>query len=114
MIPLEPHEKIVKAFEVKASNHGRGTLYVTSYGIAFESQKYGVVVDVSFEWLRSYAAKKDGFQLVWDMPKGQRFMYVLKVDSKAAANAYSVANKEYADSVSEVEALMTKLERTPS
>lgn len=110
MIPLEHDEKIVKAFEVKSSNHGKGIFYITSFGVFFESQKYGPVLDVSFEWLRSHhAPKKDKFKLVWDTPDGQRLGYVLKIISgEQAVNAYAAANQEYANSLSEVESLKAK------
>ncbi len=109
MIPLSTNEKIARAFEVKASNHGRGVLYITSFGAAFESIKYGLVLDVSFEWLRSYTApKNDIFELVWDTPSNERFRYAFKLDSAIhAVNAYAAANKQYAKSVSEIEFLQT-------
>jgi hypothetical protein len=98
---------MVKAFEVTASNHGRGILYITSLGVAFESIKYGLVLDVSFEWLRSYAApKNDKFEVVWDTPDGGRFRYTFKIESAAlAVNAYAAANNQYAESTSEIEHL---------
>ena len=107
MIQLSTNEKIARAFEVKASSHGRGILYITSFGIAFESLKYGLVLDVSFEWLRSYAAtKNDRFELVWDTPRGERFRYAFKLECGGhAADTYSIANKQYANSVSEIESL---------
>lgn len=107
MIHLSPNEKVVKAFEVRASNHGKGTLYVTSLGIAFESLKYGLVLDLSFEWLRSYAATKNNrFEIVWDTSHGERFRYAFKLESaRHAASTYAVANSQYASSVSEIESL---------
>ena len=110
MIPLGHDEKIVKAFEVKSSNHGKGIFYITTCGVFFESQKYGPVLDVSFEWLRSHnAPTKDKFKLVWDTPAGQRLGYVLKIiPSEQAVNAYAVANQEYANSLSEIESLKAK------
>lgn len=107
MIPLEPKEKVRKAFEVKSSAHGRGILYITTFGIAFESQKYGLVVDVSFEWIQSYATPKNNrFHLVWDTPQGRRLSYVFGIDSaREASNVYFAANKDYANSVSELDAL---------
>lgn len=109
MIQLATNEKIVNAFEVRASDHGPGLLYITSRDVAFESPKYGVVLDVSFEWLRSYAApKNDRFELVWDTPAGERFRYVFKLGSSAHVfDAYGEANKEYAESASEIEAIRT-------
>lgn len=116
MIPLARNERVVKVFEVKASNHGRGTLYITSFGVAFESQKYGLVLDISFEWLRSYnAPKKDRFRLVWDTQDGQRFGYTFKIDSgRSVANAYNVANQQYANSVSAPASLSDKFYRCNS
>jgi hypothetical protein len=113
MIFLSPNEKIVKAFEVKASGHGRGTLYITSLGVAFESLKYGSVLDVSFEWIRSYVAPKNNrFELVWDTPLRERFRYSFKLESgEHAVNAYAAANKQYAVSISEIVSLKTKMER---
>ncbi|HWP78368.1 MAG TPA: hypothetical protein VNL34_01795 [Candidatus Nitrosotenuis sp.] len=113
MIPLEPNEKVRKAFEVNSSPHGKGILYVTTLGIAFESQKYGLVLDVSFEWMQSYDAKKSNkLQLVWDTPQGKRASYLFGVDSaREAYNIYSSANKDYAISISEHDALKIRLEK---
>ncbi len=107
MIQLSANEKIVKAFEVKASNHGRGILYITSFGIAFESLKYGLVLDISFEWLRSFVAQKnDRFELVWDTPSSERFRYAFKLESAIrAVAAYAEANKHHAESVSQIKSL---------
>jgi hypothetical protein len=110
MIPLEPSEKIRKAFEVKSSPHGKGILYITTLGIAFESQKYGLVLDVSFEWIQSYTAKNNKLQLVWDTPQGKRSSYLLDVVSaKEVCYIYSSANQDYANSVTEIDALKTRL-----
>lgn len=116
MIPLSTNEKVVKAFEVKASNHGRGILYITSLGIAFESLKYELVLDVSFEWLRSYiATKNDRFELVWDTPSNERFRYTFKLESAMhAVNAYAAANRRYAESISEIESLRAKARKQVS
>jgi hypothetical protein len=113
MIPIEPNEKVCKAFEVKSSAHGRGILYITTFGVAFESQKYGVVIDVSFEWLQSYSSPKHNrFHLVWDTPQDRRFSYVFEIDSaREASNVYSAANNDYANSVSELDALRARLGR---
>lgn len=94
--------------------HGKGILYITSLGVAYESQKYGHVLDISYEWMQSYSApKKDKFHIVWDVPQGHRFMYVFGVSSaKEVAGVYVTANKEYANSVSEIDALKAKLGST--
>lgn len=114
MIPLSPNEKITKAFEVKASGHGRGILYITSFGVAFDSIKYGLVLDVSFEWIRSYAAPKNNkFELVWDTLQHERFRYAFKLESGAhVANAFAVANKQYAISASITAFLKAKMKQT--
>ncbi|MFY9301252.1 MAG: hypothetical protein WAO91_08700 [Candidatus Nitrosotenuis sp.] len=97
----------MKTFEVKASSHGKGMLYVTSLGIAFESLRYGLVLDLSFEWLRSYVAtKNDRFEIIWDTWQGERFRYAFKLESgRRAASTYAIANSQYAGSVSETESL---------
>ncbi|MEM3006499.1 MAG: hypothetical protein QXW37_01595 [Candidatus Nitrosotenuis sp.] len=112
MISLEPNEKVRKAFEVKSSPHGKGILYITTLGIAFESQKYGLVLDVSFEWIQSYDVKKSNkLQLVWETPHGKK-AYVFGVDSAKEVYAiYSSTNKDYASSISELDALKIKLEK---
>jgi len=116
MILLSPNEKIAKAFEVKASNHGRGILYITSLGVAFESLKYGLVLDLSFEWIRSYIAPKNNrFELVWDTPRHERFRYAFKLESSGhAVNAYAMANKQYATSISEIASLKAKMKQSNS
>ncbi len=113
MILLSPNEKIAKAFEVRASSHGRGILYITSFGVAFESLKYGLVLDVSFEWIRSYLAPKNNkFELVWDTPQHERFRYAFKLESGGhAVSAYAMANKQYADAISEITSLKTKMKQ---
>lgn len=81
-------------------------LYVTSLGIAFESLRYGLVLDLSFEWLRSYAATNDRFEIIWDTWQGKRFRYAFKLESgRHVASTYAVANGQYACSVSETESL---------
>jgi len=106
MIPLSPNEKIVKTFEVSASAHGKGMLYITTLGIAFESLKYGLVLDLSFEWLRSYTSTNDRFEIVWDTRQGGRFRYAFKLESGSrVASTYAMANSQYACSVSETESL---------
>lgn len=80
MIKLNPNEKITKTFQVHSSSHGKGILYVTNLGIAFESQKYGLVLDVSFEWLQSYSKINNKFHIVWDTPQSQRFSYLFDLD----------------------------------
>lgn len=116
MIPLELGEKVRKAFEVKSSPHGKGILYVTTLGIAFESQKYGLVLDLSFEWLQSYDVKKSNkVQLVWDTPQGKRMSYLFCVASaREVYSIYSSTNKDYASSISEQNALKIRLEKGKS
>ncbi|MEM3172335.1 MAG: hypothetical protein QXE82_02230 [Candidatus Nitrosotenuis sp.] len=112
MIPLESGEKVRKAFEVKSGPHGKGILYITTFGIAFEAQKYGLVLDVSFEWLQSYCVKKGKLQVVWDTPHGRR-SYLFDVDSaEEACSVYFSANTNYAHSISELDALRLKLEKS--
>lgn len=94
MIKLHNDEKIVKAFEVKKSIHGKGTLYITNYGVYFESQKHGLVIEVGFEWLRSYnAIKKNIFQIVWSTQNNERFHYEINVNSTEAITAYRDATR---------------------
>ena len=109
MIQLHNDEKIVKAFEVKKSIHGKGVLYITNHGVYFESQKYGMIIEVGFEWLRSYnIIKKNVFQIVWSTQNNERFRYEVNVNSIEVMTAYSDANKEYAESVTEIQALKLK------
>jgi hypothetical protein len=110
MIQLNNGEKIVKTFEVKKSTHGKGVFYITNYGIYFESQKHGMVIEVSFEWLRSYnVMKKNTFQIVWNTQTNERFSYEVKVDSaEEVRTVYRNANKEYAESMTEIQALKSK------
>lgn len=110
MIQLHNDEKIVKAFEVKKSAHGSGVFYITDFGVYFESRRRGIVVEVGFELLRSYSAvKKDIFQIVWSMQNNERFRYEMKVDfADEIATVYKDANKKYAESMTEIQALRSK------
>lgn len=110
MIQLHNGEKIAKAFEVKKSVHGKGVFYITNYGVYFESQKHGMVIKVGFEWLKSYnAVKKDTFQIVWSTQNSERFSYEIKIDSaEEVMTVYKDANKEYAKSMTEIQALKSK------
>lgn len=109
MIQLHNGEKIVKAFEVKKSVHGKGVLYITNYGVYFESQKYGMVIEVGFEWIRSYnAVMKNTFQIVWSTQNNERFRYEVKVNSAEVITVYRDVNKKYAESMTEIQALKSK------
>jgi len=110
MIRLRNDEKIIKAFEVKKSTHGSGVFYITSFGVYFESQKHGMVIEADFELLRSYnAIKKDIFQIVWNAQNNERFRYEIKVDSAdEVMTSYKDANKEYSESATEIQALKSK------
>lgn len=110
MIQLQNGEKIAKAFEVKKSVHGKGVFYITNYGVYFESQKHGMVVEVGFEWLKSYnAVKKDTFQIVWSTQDKDRFSYEVKVDSaEEVMTVYKDANKEYAETMTEIQAFKSR------
>lgn len=103
-------EKIIKAFEVKKSIHGKGIFYITNYGIYFESQKHGIIIKIDFEWLKSYnTIKKNTFQIVWDTQNNNRFKYEMKVKSaEEIMLAYRDANNEYAESITEIQVLKTK------
>ena len=110
MIHLHGDEKIAKAFEVRKSSHGSGVFYITNFGVYFESRVYGLVVEAGFESLRSYcAARKGVFQIVWSAQGGERFRYEIRVDSaEEVAAAYRDANKEHAESMTEIQALRAK------
>jgi hypothetical protein len=109
MMQLHNDERIVKAFEVKKSIHGKGALYITNHGVYFESQKHGMVIEVGFEWLRSYnVTKKNIFQIVWNTQNNERFRYEVNINSIEVMIAYRDANKEYAESMTEIQALSSK------
>ncbi len=110
MIRLHVDERIIKAFEVKKSAHGSGVFYITNFGVCFESRKYGMVIEAGFEMLRSYnAIKKDAFQIVWSTQSSERFRYEIRVDSADKVMAsYKAANKEYAESMTEIQALRSR------
>ncbi|QLH09297.1 GRAM domain-containing protein [Candidatus Nitrosotenuis sp. DW1] len=110
MMQLYDDEKIIKTFEVKKSIHGKGILHITNYGVCFESQKYGIVIKVNFEQLKSYnAIKKNIFQIVWNEYNNNRFIYEVVVNSaKEIMTAYMDVNKEYADAMTEIQALKLK------
>lgn len=110
MIQLHNDEKIIKAFEVKKSVHGSGVFYITGFGVYFESRKYGIVVEVGFELLKTYnVIKKDIFQIVWCTQNNERFRYEIKVDSADEVMiVYKDANEKYAESMTEIQALKSK------
>lgn len=110
MIQLHSDEKITKAFEVKKSVHGKGIFYITNYGVCFESQKHGIVIKIDFERLKSYnAVKRDIFQIVWNTQNNDRFRYEVKVNSaEEIMIAYGDANRRYAESMTETQALKSK------
>ncbi len=109
-IQLHNDKKIAKSFEVKKSIHGKGVFYITNYGVYFESQKHGIVIEVNFERLKSYnAVKKDTFQIVWNTQNDDRFKYEVKVDSaEEIMTAYRNVNDRYAESMTEIQVLKLK------
>jgi glycyl-tRNA synthetase alpha subunit len=110
MIQLHNDEKIAKVFEVKKSIHGKGAFYITNYGVCFESQKHGMVIKVGFERLKSYSAvRKDTFQIVWNTQNNDRFRYEMIVNSaEEIMTVYRNVNKEYSESMTEIQALKSK------
>lgn len=107
MIQLQNNERIIKAFTVKKSAHGSGVFYITNFGVYFETQRYGIIIEVNFKLLRSYnAIKKDIFQIVWNIKNGERVKYEITVDSaNEVMTVYKDANDEYAESMTEIQIL---------
>lgn len=107
MIRLKVNEKVVKAFEVKKSSHGRGIFYITNRGVYLETQQKGLVLELPFEILKTYKeTAKDTFRIEWEQ-NGSRLHYEFKVQGSAREvfDSYFFANNEFARSVSEIDAL---------
>ncbi len=110
MINFRLGEKIARAFEVKQSLHGKGIFYITNFGACLETQRNGLVLDLPFEILKAYKnTSRNSFRIEW-VQDDHRLHYEFKVEgsAKQVFDTYTVANKEFAYSVSEVDALKQK------
>ena len=99
MIAPKPDEKILKAFGVKKSPHGKGLFYVTSLRVFFETREHGTVFDLPYHILRSYKdTHGNHFRIEWF--DGGRWFYELKIheSAKEVFDTYALANKEFASS----------------
>lgn len=47
MIALKQGEKVRTSVEVNKSKHGKGVFYVSNLGVSFETQKHGIIIDLS-------------------------------------------------------------------
>lgn len=107
MINLRSGEKIVKAFEIKKSLHGKGVFYITNFGVCLETRKNGLILDLPFEALKTYKdTSKDSFRIEWEQ-KEHRLHYEFNVigSTREVFDTYTIANKQFSQSISEVEAL---------
>jgi hypothetical protein len=104
MINPRPAEKIIQAYEIKSA-HGRGIFYITNFGVYVETQRYGLVLDISFDEICSYRDTKHGFRIEWRSCPG-RLHYEFVVNTpRQVFDTFAAANKEFAQSVSENDAL---------
>lgn len=105
MITTKSEEKICNVFEARGP-HGRGYFYITNSGVYFESLKSGQVLDLPFNIIGRYGVSKNHkFRIDW-MQGTTKFYYEITIKSvKQIFAAYQKANKEYAESASELTAL---------
>jgi hypothetical protein len=107
MINLGLGEKILKAFEIKKSFHGKGIFYITNFRVYLETQMHGMILDLSFEILKTYKnIGRDSFRIEWEQDN-HRLYYKFKVQgsAKEVFDVYAIANKEFSCSISESDAL---------
>ncbi|MFY9299891.1 MAG: hypothetical protein WAO91_01705 [Candidatus Nitrosotenuis sp.] len=103
MISLKNGETVTKCFDAK-SKLGNGILYITNLGIVFEAKMKGLILELPFQILRTFEAKKKNILLLsWDEPdKSQRFSFECKVEhAKAVENEIQLANQEFARKTSD-------------
>lgn len=107
MIDLKIGEKITKAFEVKKSLHGKGVFYITNFGVYLETQRNGLILNLPFEILKAYKnTDRNSFRIEWE--QGEHRLYYefeVKGSAKEVFDTYNTVNKDFACSVSEVDAL---------
>jgi len=88
----------MKSFDAK-NNLGNGIIYVTNFGVVFETKTKGLILDLPFTILRTFEArKKNVLILSWDEPdNSQRFNFECTVEhAKAIENEIQLANQEFA------------------
>lgn len=98
MISLKNGEKIINSFDAK-SKLGNGIIYVTNFGVVFETKTKGLILELPFTILRTFEAKKKNILILsWDEPDhSQRFNFECKVEhAKSIENEIQLANQEFA------------------
>ena len=65
----ERGERVRRRYPATIKKMGKGTLYITTHRCVFESEKYGVCLNLHFQWLHEwYPTAKRKVQLSWHEP----------------------------------------------
>lgn len=65
----ERAERVRRRYPATIKKMGAGTLYITTHRVVFESEKYGVCLNLHFQWLHEwYPTAKRKVQLSWHEP----------------------------------------------
>ena len=105
MIDLDTEERILQAFEVKKSPHGKGVLYITNLRVLLETQLYDIVLNLPFDIMRTYKnTDRNSFRIEW-VEGDFRWHYELKTQrsAKEVFEVYTIANKEFSKNNSKVD-----------
>ena len=69
IVMRDRNERVRRRYPATIKKMGKGTLYITTHRIVFESEKYGVCLDLHFKWLHEwYPAAKRKVRLSWHEP----------------------------------------------
>ena len=69
IVMRERNERVRRRYPATIPKMGRGTLYITTHRVVFESEKFGVCLDLHFRWMHEWYPKaKRKVQLSWHEP----------------------------------------------
>lgn len=97
-------DDIIDAFEVEGP-HGMRYFYITHCGIRLVS-KYGCVLSFLFDDVVRYGAKHNQFRIDWIRNDAKMYHEIKAEMAQKISDAYQKRNKEYAESISEIEGVI--------